>query len=89
MRRSNLTRRHVLKTAALGSAALITAPYVSGVHAAGSATPFEDHELPTVLAKYRDESAQEMLRHIMIALHRHQHDELEDDAAAICLDFHP
>ena len=38
MRRSNLTRRHVLKTAALGSAALITAPYVSGVHAAGSLT---------------------------------------------------
>src|SRR5690348_9148196 len=38
MRRSNLTRRHVLKTAALGAAALITAPYVSGVHAAGSLT---------------------------------------------------
>jgi ABC-type glycerol-3-phosphate transport system substrate-binding protein len=38
MRRSHLTRRNVLKTAALGSAALITAPYVSGVHAAGTLT---------------------------------------------------
>src|ERR1700693_6298582 len=36
MRRSHLTRRNVLKTAALGSAAMITAPYVSGVHAAGT-----------------------------------------------------
>ena len=30
------SRREILKTAALGSAAVITAPYVSGVHAAGS-----------------------------------------------------
>src|ERR1700716_1330451 len=36
MRRSHPTRRHVLKTAALGSAAMIAAPYVSGVHAAGT-----------------------------------------------------
>ena len=36
MRRSPPTRRTVLKTAALGSAAAIFAPYVSGVHAAGS-----------------------------------------------------
>ena len=36
MRRQHPTRRHVLKTAALGSAALMTAPYVSGVHAAGT-----------------------------------------------------
>ena len=35
---SRLSRRAVLKTAALGSAAAITAPYVSGVHAAGSLT---------------------------------------------------
>jgi ABC-type glycerol-3-phosphate transport system substrate-binding protein len=35
---SRLTRRAVLKTAALGSAAAITAPYVSGVHAAGTLT---------------------------------------------------
>jgi ABC-type glycerol-3-phosphate transport system substrate-binding protein len=33
---SRLSRRSVLKTAALGSAAVITAPYVSGVYAAGS-----------------------------------------------------
>src|SRR5215470_3914162 len=33
---SGLSRRAVLKTAALGSAAAITAPYVSGVYAAGS-----------------------------------------------------
>jgi len=33
---SRLSRRAVLKTAALGSAAVITAPYVSGVHAAGT-----------------------------------------------------
>src|SRR3954468_21342522 len=33
---SRPSRREVLKTAALGSAAVITAPYVSGVHAAGS-----------------------------------------------------
>jgi ABC-type glycerol-3-phosphate transport system substrate-binding protein len=38
MRRQHPTRRNVLKTAALGSAALITAPYVSGVHAAGTLT---------------------------------------------------
>ena len=35
---SRLSRRAVLKTAALGSAAAITAPYVSGVHAAGTLT---------------------------------------------------
>src|SRR5215813_7391115 len=35
---SRLSRRTVLKTAALGSAAAITAPYVSGVHAAGPLT---------------------------------------------------
>src|SRR4029077_4328562 len=35
---SRLSRRAVLKTAALGSAAVITAPYVSGVHAAGTLT---------------------------------------------------
>jgi hypothetical protein len=33
MGQSRLSRRAVLKTAALGSAAVITAPYVSGVHA--------------------------------------------------------
>ncbi|HEX4552835.1 MAG TPA: extracellular solute-binding protein, partial [Xanthobacteraceae bacterium] len=38
MRRQQPTRRNVLKTAALGSAALITAPYVRGVHAAGTLT---------------------------------------------------
>src|SRR5262249_18290161 len=38
MRYSRLTRRSVLKTAALGSAAAIAAPYVSGVHAAGRLT---------------------------------------------------
>src|SRR5215831_6722441 len=38
MRRSGLTRRHVLKTAALGSVAAVTAPYVRGVHAAGTLT---------------------------------------------------
>ena len=32
MGQSRLSRRAVLKTAALGSAAVITAPYVSGVH---------------------------------------------------------
>src|SRR3979409_154081 len=36
MRRQHPTRRNVLKTAALGSASLIAAPYVSGVHAAGT-----------------------------------------------------
>jgi ABC-type glycerol-3-phosphate transport system substrate-binding protein len=36
MGNSRLSRRSVLKTAALGSAAVITAPYVSGVYAAGS-----------------------------------------------------
>ncbi len=36
MRDAHPTRRNVLKTAALGSAAMITAPYVSGVHAAGT-----------------------------------------------------
>jgi len=38
MGHSRLSRRTVLKTAALGSAAVITAPYVSGVHAAGTLT---------------------------------------------------
>src|SRR5438552_538360 len=33
---SRLSRRAVLKTAALGSAAAFTAPYISGVHAAGT-----------------------------------------------------
>jgi ABC-type glycerol-3-phosphate transport system substrate-binding protein len=36
MASSRLSRRSVLKTAVLGSAAVITRPYVSGVHAAGS-----------------------------------------------------
>jgi hypothetical protein len=36
MGQSRLSRRTVLKTAALGSAAAITAPYVSGAYAAGS-----------------------------------------------------
>ncbi|HTL63811.1 MAG TPA: extracellular solute-binding protein, partial [Pseudolabrys sp.] len=36
MGQSRLSRRAVLKTAALGSAAAITAPYISGVHAAGT-----------------------------------------------------
>ena len=36
MGQSRLSRRAVLKTAALGSAAAITAPYVSGVYAAGT-----------------------------------------------------
>ncbi|MBX6328265.1 MAG: extracellular solute-binding protein [Pseudolabrys sp.] len=36
MASSRLSRRSVLKTAVLGSAAAITSPYVSGVHAAGS-----------------------------------------------------
>ena len=36
MGQSRLSRRTVLKTAALGSAAAITAPYVSGVYAAGT-----------------------------------------------------
>lgn len=35
---TRVSRRSVLKTAALGSVAAITAPYVSGVHAAGSLT---------------------------------------------------
>ena len=38
MRRSRLTRREVIKTAALGSVAAVAAPYVSGVHAAGTLT---------------------------------------------------
>src|SRR5689334_914834 len=38
MGNSRLSRRSVLKTAALGSAAVITAPYVSGVYAAGTIT---------------------------------------------------
>lgn len=38
MRQLRVSRRVVLKSAALGSAALITAPYVSGVHAAGTIT---------------------------------------------------
>ncbi len=38
MGQAKLTRRSILKSAALGSAAAITAPYVSGVHAAGSLT---------------------------------------------------
>jgi ABC-type glycerol-3-phosphate transport system substrate-binding protein len=38
MRQTRLTRRSVLKSAALGSVAAITAPYVSGVHAAGTLT---------------------------------------------------
>ena len=38
MASSRISRREVLKTAALGSAAVITAPYVSGVYAAGSLT---------------------------------------------------
>src|ERR1051325_8559269 len=36
MGQAKLTRRSILKTAALGSAAAITAPYGSGVYAAGS-----------------------------------------------------
>jgi len=36
MGHSRLSRRAILKTAALGSVAVITAPYVSGVHAAGT-----------------------------------------------------
>ena len=36
MGQSRLSRRAVLKTAALGSAAAITPPYVSGVYAAGT-----------------------------------------------------
>ncbi|MGB7770303.1 MAG: extracellular solute-binding protein, partial [Pseudolabrys sp.] len=36
MGQSRLSRRAVLKTAALGSAAAITSPYVSGVYAAGT-----------------------------------------------------
>ena len=36
MGQSRLSRRAVLKTAALGSAAAIAAPYVSGVYAAGT-----------------------------------------------------
>lgn len=60
-----------------------------GVHAAGSTTRFGDQRLLTVLAQASHESAQEMLRHMMGALHSHEQDELEDDAAAICLDFHP
>jgi hypothetical protein len=36
--RSHATRRTVLKTAALASAAIITAPYVRGAHAAGTIT---------------------------------------------------
>jgi hypothetical protein len=35
MRRSTITRRNVLKTAALGSAAVLSAPYVRGAYAAG------------------------------------------------------
>ena len=35
---TRLSRRTVLKTAALGSAAVITAPYISGVYAAGTIT---------------------------------------------------
>jgi len=35
MQRSNITRRNVLKTAALGSAAVLAAPYVRGAYAAG------------------------------------------------------
>jgi Bacterial extracellular solute-binding protein len=35
MRRSTITRRNVLKTAALGSAAALAAPYVRGAYAAG------------------------------------------------------
>src|SRR3974390_3650077 len=35
---THLSRRTVLKTAALGSAAAITAPYISGVYAAGTIT---------------------------------------------------
>src|SRR5690349_23317857 len=38
MAQTKLTRRSILKSAALGSAAAITAPYVSGVYAAGSLT---------------------------------------------------
>jgi len=38
MANSRLSRREVLKTAALGSAAVITAPYVSGSYAAGTLT---------------------------------------------------
>ncbi len=38
MRSASVTRRNVLKTAALGSAAAITAPYVRGAYAAGKLT---------------------------------------------------
>jgi hypothetical protein len=38
MLKSGLSRRSVLKSAALGSAAAITSPYVSGVYAAGTIT---------------------------------------------------
>ena len=47
MGQSRLSRRAVLKTAALGSAAAITAPYVSGVYAAGTLTlGVWDHWVP-------------------------------------------
>ena len=47
MGQSRLSRRAVLKTAALGSAAAITAPYVSGVYAAGKLSiGFWDHWVP-------------------------------------------
>ena len=38
MGQARLTRRSILKSAALGSAAAITAPYVHGAYAAGSLT---------------------------------------------------
>ena len=59
-----------------------------GVYSVGQPSEFGGPALHSVLEKSAAQSAQEMLRNMMVALHTHQSDELEDDAVAVCLDWH-
>lgn len=59
-----------------------------GVHAAPAHEPFGDAALAAAVTSSRLLSAQETVRHLIVAMHEHHRGaELDDDAVVVCLDW--
>ncbi len=59
-----------------------------GIHAAGTPVAFGVTALREAIDATLDSNPPEAVRHIIAALHVHHTGELEDDAVALCLDWH-
>ena len=93
MQHGRLTRRTILKTAALGSAAAITAPYVRGAHAAGTLSlGCWDHWVPganATLTKLCNEWGEKNKVEVRIDYITSQGEKDKLTAAAVNLSFSP